>query len=166
MDTLGVLKEMDKLTDLALDKILNQDVAGGMELIYKKDEMLVDLMNYIKANPDEYDYIVIPPFYELEVELQNIWECLLNKYNEKLSTQENAEVRACNDVSRIRNYIYVCASIYTQSEIVECEVVQDSHSKRYILTGASGDSVMVKINRINKLGTPWYFIPKVVKVEP
>lgn len=165
MDTLSILKEMDKLTDVALDKILNQDVAGGMELIYKKDKMLVDLMNYIKANPDEYDYIIIPTFYELEVDLQNIWQCFLDKYKETLSTQESAAVRACNDVSRIRNYIYVTASLYTESEIVECQVVQDSHSKRYILTGASGNSVMVKINRINKLGTPWYFIPKVVKVE-
>ena len=105
MDTKSVLKELDKLTNKAVDKILQQDFNGGMELINKKDEILLDLMDYIKANPEEYDYIVIPTFYELESHLQYIGDCLLDKYKETLSSQESAQVRACNEVSKIRNYI-------------------------------------------------------------
>ena len=165
MDTKSVLKELDKLTNKALDKILQQDFNGGMELINKKDEILLDLMDYIKANPEEYNYIVIPTFYELESHLQYIGDCLLDKYKETLSSQESAQVRACNEVSKIRNYIYVYASLRTKSEINSCIVSQGKYSRTYLLTGDNGKSVRVKIFCINKTGKPWFFIPSISDVE-
>ena len=165
MDTKSVLKELDKLTNKALDKILQQDFNGGMELINKKDEILLDLMDYIKANPKEYDYIIIPTFYELESHLQYIGDCLLDKYKETLSSQESAQVRACNEVSKIRNYIYFYASLYTKSEINSCVVLQGQYSRRYLLTGDNGKSVELKIFCINKHGKPWFFLPSISGVE-
>ena len=165
MDTKSVLKELDKLTNKAVDKILQQDFNSGMELINRKDEILLDLMDYIKSNPEEYDYIVIPTFYELETHLQYIGECLLDKYKETLSSQESAQVRACNEVSKIRNYIYVYASLYTGSEINSCVVSQGKYSRKYLLTGDNGKSVELKIFCINKTGKPWFFLPSISGVE-
>ena len=165
MDTKSVLKELDKLTNKALDKILQQDFNSGMELINKKDEILLDLMDYIKANPEEYDYIVIPTFYELESHLQYIGDCLLDKYKETLSSQESAQVRACNEVSKIRNYIYVYASLRTKSEINSCVVSQGKYSRTYLLTGDNGKSVELKIFNKKKKGKPWYFIPSMKGVK-
>lgn len=165
MDTKSVLKELDKLTNKALDKILQQDFDGGMEIMNKKDEILLDLMDYIKSNPEEYDYIVIPTFYELESHLQYVGDCLLDKYTQTLSSQESAQVRACNEVSKIRNYIYVYASLYTKSEINSCVVSQGQYSRTYLLTGDNGKSIELKIFCINKKGKPWYFIPSMKGVK-